>query len=324
MGRSTPRPQPRRPDTRTPAAPSREAAASNKQQATSNKQRLARRERTLVEVTTTESGRLGNLGRRLLESNTLRNEGEHLGDAIRKARRSGLGPRNYQADLTTSAIGEVRRNLGRRATLDLLMEFREFATNRNTPIAAKSGNEIHERGRQPIRRLEEHHRPRLTSKRGEVGNPPLSRKETLKSKPIGGKATECKSSKNRTRSRKNGHNNASHGRSRNQRKTGIADCGHPGIGENKHILLSGELDDFACARILVVFVKRNESRTIRDSESTKKVNRGPGIFRCNNPDRTERIDKATRNIAEIPNRSRSEDDHGLFSQSLTDDAGSLG
>jgi hypothetical protein len=63
---------------------------------------------------------------------------------------------------------------------------------------------------------------------------------------------------------------------------------------------------------------------VGNSQSTEKVNSGASVLGGNDADGTERIHKPTRDVAEIPDRSRGEDDHGSFSQSLTGVAGSLG
>jgi hypothetical protein len=285
---------------------------------------LPRSERTLVQVASAETGRFRNLGGGFLESNALADQRENLADAVRKTCRRRLSTGDNETDLATSTIGKICRDICGRTTPHLFVKLGEFATDGDASFATQSGNEIGERSRKPIGRLEEHHGSGLPSESREVRNATLARKKTLEGKTVGRKTAEGKRGQNGARSWQYGHNNSCGCRGRNQRKPRIADRRHPRIREHKHILLASKLNDLGRPRILVVFVKGNKPRSMGNTQRTQQVNRRSRVFGGDDADRSQRLNQTTRDIAEIPDRGRSEDDHDLLSQSLTSDADCLG
>jgi len=280
--------------------------------------RLARGECALVQLATTQPCRVGDLSRRLLQPSTLRNEPKHLGDTVRETGGRWLSSGNDETDFTASAFGKIRCKLGGGSPTNLLMQLGEFAADDGTAIGSEGCCKIGESSRKTIGRLEEDHRSRLASKGREIGHPTLTRKKALKSETVSRKPANSERSQNSARPGQNRHSDSGRRRSRNERKPGIADSRHASIRKHENITLASEFHDLCGTSILIVFMKRNQSRPILDAKSAEKVNGCSGVFCGDDLDGSKCVDKTTRNITEIANRGGRQDDHGSLSHWLAD------
>jgi hypothetical protein len=271
-------------------------------------------EAAFVEISAAKAGRFGHFGRSFPQSSTVGNKSEHLRDGRSEIRRRGSSAINDQNDFAASAIVKILGEIGRATAPNLFVQLRQLSTHGSATIGTKSGNKISERSSESIRRLEEDHGALLSGKGGEVGNPTFARKKPLESEPVGGQPAESKSSENSARPWQNGYPNIRCRGGGDEWKTRIADRGHTGIREHQNIRVASQLNDFGSPSILVVFVQRNQPWPIFDAERSEKSDSRACIFRGNDLNRTQRLNQSARGITQISNRSRGQDDHGLFSQ----------
>src|SRR5690606_16636125 len=142
-------------------------------------------ERRLVEFAARETGRLGDLGGRLLESNPGCREGAYLRERVGEGDGGGLGAGHHDDDLPAGAVGEALRELGEGSAGDLLVQFGELAAHRGAALGAERRREIRERIRDAVRRLEEDDRAGLGGERAEGGEAALARQEALEAEAVG-------------------------------------------------------------------------------------------------------------------------------------------
>ena len=85
----------------------------------------------------------------------------------RHRRPPAAAPADDQGDLAAHALGGPLRQLGQRPAADLLVGLGQLPADRGRPVGAEGRGRVGERGGQPVRGLEEDHRPALVRQRGQ-------------------------------------------------------------------------------------------------------------------------------------------------------------
>ncbi len=132
-----------------------------------------------------------------------------------------------------------------------------LVSSRHTARAAVRAERLGHRGqrrRGAVRRLEEHHRPRLVAQRGQpaAALPRLARQEALEAEPVDRQPGHRQRGQHGGRTRDGGHRDAPLDGRRDQPVAGVGDRRHPGVGDEQHPLAALQrLDEHRGARRLV-------------------------------------------------------------------------
>ena len=241
--------------------------------------------------------------------------------APRRPRRPRSASRGRPAPATTTTIsprtplGRPRRRARRGCRADLLVQLRQLPADDRAASAPNAVGHVGERGGEPVRRLEEHHRAPLARQRRASAPAPLAlapaRQEPLEGEPVGRQPRhgERRQHGGRPRDRGDGHPGAP--RPRDQREARVARpsaCPHPRRARTS--ASARELRRARAARPLVVVVQRDQARPVRRRRARRAGAARPGCPPRATTAADPRVSMSRgASVAEVADRRRREDDH---------------
>ena len=169
--------------------------------------------------------------------------------------------------------------------------------------------DVAQRVGQPVRALEEHHRALLPRQRAERGHPTFAGHEAFEAEPVRRQSTQRERGDHGRWPRDRGDGHARGDGGGDQGKPGVADGGHAGIRQHKHVAIARELHQLGCLRLLIVLVQRNEARPVLHTERPHEVDGDPRVFGGDHLGVAERLDQPPGRIAEVADGGSREDDH---------------
>ena len=169
-----------------------------------------------------------------------------------------VGTGDDDGDLAPHALGRPARELVERAAPDLLVGLGQLAAHRGRAVVPEGLRHRREGAVEPVRRLEEDHRPGFAGQAGEGAGPlpGLAREEALEAEAVDGQAGDGERHEDGGRARDAGHPDAGLDGGAHQPVAGIGHRRHPGVGDDEDALPQPEpLDEVGRARGLVVLVE---------------------------------------------------------------------